>query len=79
MIAYSHFRRGWPDGREPLAPPGEVSSLAANYTPSQATWGKLTSKRPPRMSREDLELTAFRLGCSVAAARRALELGLLDG
>lgn len=77
MIASAHFRRGGPDGREPIAAPGDIASLAANYTPAQQFWGKVTSKRPQRLSRADLELAAFRLGCSVDAARRAIEMGLV--
>jgi hypothetical protein len=52
-------------------------SIAQAYTPSQQFWGKITSKKPQRLSRADLELTAFRLGCSVESARRAIELGLI--
>lgn len=79
MIAYAHFRRGGAEGREPIAAPGDVVSIAKTYTPSQQYWGKLTSKRPARLSLADLELTAFRLGCTVQAAKRAIEMGLLDG
>lgn len=79
MIASAHFRRGGADGREPIAAPGEVVSIAKTYTPSQQFWGKLTSKRPAPLSLADLELTAFRLGCTVQAAKRAIEMGLLDG
>lgn len=77
MIASAHFRRGGPDGREPIAAPGDIASLAANYTPAQQFWGKVTSKRPAPMSLADLELTAFRLGCTVQAAKRAIEMGLV--
>lgn len=77
MIAAAHWRRGGPDGREPIAAAGEVLSLAKNLTKSQEYWGKVTSKRPARASRADLELIAFRLGCSIDAARRAMELGLI--
>lgn len=77
MIAAAHWRRGGPDGREPIAAAGEVVSLAKGFTPQQQFWGKVTSKRPERASRADLELIAFRLGCSVDAARRAMEMGLL--
>jgi len=52
-------------------------SIAAHYTPAQQYWGKVTSRRPERLSRADIELVAFRLGCSVAAAKRAIELGLI--
>ncbi len=77
MIAAAHWRRGGPDGREPIAAAGEVVSLAKNYTPQQQYWGKVTSKRPAKHSRADLELIAFRLGCTVEAARRAIEMGIL--
>lgn len=77
MVAASHWRRGGADGREPLVAPGHVASIAHAYTPSQSYWGKITSKRPERLSRGELELVAFRLGCSVEAARRAIELGIL--
>jgi len=77
VIAASHWRRGGPDGREPIAAAGEVVSLAKTYTQQQQYWGKLTSKRPARASLADLELIAFRLGCTVDAARRAVELGLI--
>lgn len=77
MIAAAHWRRGGADGREAIAAPGEVVSIAAHYTPAQQYWGKVTSKRPARLSRADIELVAFRLGCSVAAAKRAIELGLI--
>ena len=77
MIAAAHWRRGGADGREAIAAPGEIVSLAQGYTPSQQFWGKVTSKRPQRLSRADLELVAFRLGCTIPAARRAIELGLV--
>lgn len=77
MIAAAHWRRGGAEGREAIAAPGEIVSLASHYTPSQQFWGKVTSKRPQRLSRADLELVAFRLGCTVEAARRAIELGLV--
>lgn len=77
MIAAAHFRRGGADGREPLAAPGEVMSLAATFMPKPQHWGKVTSRPPTRLSKADLELVAFRLGCSVAAARKAIEMGLV--
>lgn len=77
MIAASHFRRGGSDGREALAAPGDITSIAKNYTPQQTYWGKLTSKSPTRLSKGDIELVAFRLGCSLATARRAIALGLV--
>lgn len=77
MIASAHWRRGGQDGREPIAAAGEVLSLAKGFTSSQQFWGKVTSKRPARASRADLELIAFRLGCTVETARRAIELGMI--
>jgi hypothetical protein len=56
-----------------------VQSLAKGYTPSQAYWGKFTSKRPERLSPEDLALQAFRLGVKPATLRSAIESGALDG
>ena len=77
MIAAATWRRGGSDGREAIASAGEVVSIAKNYTVTQQFWGKVTSKKPQRLSRADLELVAFRLGCSVESARRAIELGLI--
>lgn len=77
MIAAAHFRRGGADGREPIAAPGEIASIAQHYTPQQQHWGKVTSRTPKRLSKADLELVAFRLGCSVASARKAIEMGLI--
>lgn len=76
MIAHYRHRSGQ---REPIAAAGEVTSLAAVYTPTQQTWGKLTSKAPPRLSPADIALAAFRLGVRPDAARRAIEMGLFDG
>lgn len=77
MIAVAHWRRGGQDGREPIAAPGDITSIAANYTPSQQYWGKITSKRREPMQRRDLEVIAWRLGCTVSAAKRAVDLGLV--
>jgi len=54
-------------------------SIAAAYTPTQQTWGKLTSKKPARLSPEDIALAAFRLGVKPSVARQAIEMGLFDG
>lgn len=78
MIASAHFRRAGSVGREPLAAPGEVTSLAATFTPQQAYWGKVTSKRPDPGSKADIELAAFRLGIKPAALMAALRSGVLD-
>lgn len=77
MIAAAHWRRGGPDGREALAVPGEVPSLSMAYTPQQTYWGKITSKRPEPLTRSHIEMTAFRLGCSIDAARRAILMGMV--
>jgi hypothetical protein len=77
VIAASHFRRGGAEGREPIASPEEILSIAKHYTPAQQYWGKFTSRRPERLSKADIELAAFRLACSVATAKRAIELGLI--
>ncbi len=77
MIAAAHWRRGGPDGREPIAAAGEVVSLAKNYTKSQEYWGKVTSSRPAPLTASHVQLVAFRLGCSFDTARRAILLGLV--
>jgi hypothetical protein len=77
VIAHAHFRRGGADGREPIAAPGDITSLAANYTPQQQFWGAVTSKRPAKFSKADIELTAFRLGVKPAALLQALASGVL--
>jgi hypothetical protein len=75
IAAARHFRMS-PAGREAICAPGEVASVAADYTASQQYWGKITSSPPRRLSREEIALAAFRLGVSPATARRAIELGL---
>lgn len=77
MIAYRHFRRGGAEGREPIAAPDDITSIAKNYTPSQQYWGKVTSRRPQPTNPADIELVAYQLGCSVSAARRAIKFGLI--
>lgn len=77
MIAAAHFRRSGADGREPMAAPGDITSLATTYQPKPQHWGKVTSRPPKRLTKADLELVAFRLGCSVASARQAIEMGLV--
>ena len=77
MIAYAHFRRGGAEGREPIAAPDDIASIAKNYTPQQQFWGKVTSKRPQPTNTADIELVAYQLGCTVEAARRAIKFGLI--
>lgn len=79
MVTHAHFRRGGADGREPLAAPGEVTSIAVAFTPAQQFWGKVTSKRPAKFTKADIELTAFRLGVKPAALLQAIESGVVHG
>ena len=79
MIAPAHFRRGGSEGREALAAPGDLTSLAAKFTASQGYWGKITSQRPEPYSKGDIELAAFRLGVKPATLRQALNMGVADG
>lgn len=79
MIASAHFRRARSVGREPLAAPGEITSLAASFTPQQSYWGKVTSKRPNPGSKADIELAAFRLGVKPAALLEAIRTGVIGG
>jgi hypothetical protein len=74
---WNHWRRGGADGREPIAAVGESASAVSDYTAQKQTWGKITSR--PQLSRSDLEFLAYRLGCTVEAAKRAIAEGLLDG
>jgi hypothetical protein len=78
MIAAAHFRRG-PGDREPIAAPGESTSIAATYTPSQQAWGKVTSRQPDPASRAALELAAFRMGIKPASLAAAIRVGLVNG
>jgi tRNA A58 N-methylase Trm61 len=73
MIAHFRHRVGQ---REAIAAPGDAASLSAVYTPTQQTWGKVTSKRPDPLSPADIALMAFRTGVKPAILRRAIELGL---
>ena len=77
MIQAAHWRRGGADGRESIASSSDIVSLAATFTPKPQHWGKITSR--PQPTRADIELLAFRLGVSVSAAKRALDMGLLHG
>lgn len=77
MIAVAHWRRGGADGREPIASASDSASIAKCYTPSQQYWGTITSKPRQPVSRRDLEVIAFRLGCTLDAARRAVDMGLV--
>jgi hypothetical protein len=55
VIAHYRHRSGQ---REAIPSPSDAVSLAAVYTPTQQTWGKLTSKKPARLSPEDIALAA---------------------
>ena len=77
MIAHYRHQSGH---REAIAAPGDATSIAAAYTPSQAAWGRVTSRRPAPLSRADIALLAFRTGVKPAVIRRAIELGVFrDG
>ena len=79
MIAAAHWRRGGAEGREQLVAPSDLTSLAKGYTPTQAYWGKITSKPPKRLSKAAIELQAFRLGVKPAALRQLIASGVLNG
>ena len=77
MIAHYRHQSGH---REAIAAPGDATSIAAAYTATQQTWGKLTSRRPAPLSRADIALLAFKTGVKPAVIRRAIELGVFrDG
>lgn len=73
---WNHWRRGGADGREAIAATGEKSPVS-DYTAKPQFFGKVTSR--PRLTRSDLEYLAWKLGCNVAAVKRAIEEGLIDG
>jgi hypothetical protein len=79
VIAAAHWRRGGAEGREQLAAPGDLTSVAKGYTPAQAYWGKITSRPPERLSKAAIELQAFRLGVKPAALRELIASGVLNG
>lgn len=80
MIArWSHWRNSGDARREPVAAVGECQSIAKTYLPPAQHWGKITSTRPRRYTREELESIAYRVGCSVEALKRAIDMGLLNG
>lgn len=78
MIADAHFRYSG-GRREAIAAPGDSTSFAKLFSPSQATWGKLTSRKPDPQSRAALELAAFRLGVKPATLAKAIVMGVFDG
>jgi hypothetical protein len=78
VIADAHFRTSG-GRREPIAAPGDCVSIAKLFTPSQATWGKVTSRQPDPRSRAALELAAFRLGVKPATLAKAIVMGVFDG
>lgn len=78
MIADAHFRNSG-GRREAIAAPGDSTSIAKLFTPSQATWGKVTSRPPAPNTREALELAAFRLGVKPATLAKAITMGVFDG
>jgi hypothetical protein len=77
VIAHYRHRDG---AREAIAAPGEATSLAAAYTPTQAAWGRVTSRRPKPLSQADIALLAFKTGVKPAVIKRAIDMGLFrDG
>ena len=79
MISYWSHWRSCDGEREPVPAPGQITSIANSYLAPAEHWGKITSKRPRRYTREELESMAYRVGCSVEALKRAIDLGLLNG
>lgn len=73
--ASSWRRGGGPEGREALPPAGSVDYSATAGTASQAYWGKITSR--PQTTQRDIEYAAWKLGCTYATAKRAIEEGLI--
>ena len=78
MIADAHFRNSG-GRREAISAPGESTSIAKFLTPSQATWGKVTSRSPAPQSRAAIELLAFRLGVKPATLAKAIAMGVFNG
>lgn len=77
MIAHFRHQSGH---REAIAAPGDATSIAVAFTPTQQTWGRVTSRRPAPLSRADIALLAFKTGVKPAIIRRAIELGVFaDG
>jgi hypothetical protein len=77
VIQASHWRRGGPDGREPIASSSDIVSLAAYCKPRPQAWGKVTSHRP--LDRRELEFLAWKMGCTVQALQHAISMGLFHG
>ena len=70
----THWRHGQ-GGRETVAAAGAVTSLEA-LVRNGATSGKITSR--PGYTAREIEFIAYRLGVTVSAVRRAIDLGLLE-
>lgn len=79
ICRWSHWRNSGDANREAVAAADEIKSIAKTYTEPHQHWGKITSKRPRRYTREEIESMAYRVGCSVEALKRAIDLGLLNG
>jgi hypothetical protein len=74
MIARpTHWRHGG-GGRESLPPSGSALPLA-NRVSTTETWGKITSR--PAYTPAQIELIAYQIGETVAAVKRAIDLGLI--
>jgi len=68
---YRHSARG----REPLAAPGQGGDHVHYQPTTKAGIGCITSR--PQTTHTFFELLAFELGCTVTAAKRAYEEGLI--
>lgn len=71
----SAWRRGGPDGRESIPPAGAIDHSATANVSAQSFWGKKTSR--PMPSQKEIEAVAAILGVSFAAAKRAIDQGLI--
>jgi len=69
----SHWRHG-SGGRESIPPSGSSLPLG-NRVSTTDTWGKITSR--PAYTQRDIELIAYQIGQTVAAVKRAIDLGLI--
>lgn len=68
-------RGGGSEGREALPPAGSIDYTATAGASAQAHMGKITSR--PQPTRADIEYVAWKLGCNYAAAKRAIDEGLV--
>jgi hypothetical protein len=76
VIARTQFRRR-SGSREPLLGPLSSDSIAGSFHTQPDTWGKLTSRRATPEQREQLELLAYQLKCTVSTVKALIDRGLL--